>query len=172
MSYMVMGVSGSGKTTVGKLLAQKLGLHFFDADDYHLAPSIEKMRSGIPLTDEDRAEWLLKLNGLLQEAEKAGQEIVLACSALKEKYRLVLQQNLKNELKIAFLNGDAALLQSRLSAREGHYMPATLLASQLNTLEVPVQALSLDVVHPPEVLAEEIIRNFPPGSAADTGAEA
>ncbi|KAA3438425.1 gluconokinase [Rufibacter hautae] len=166
MSYMVMGVSGSGKTTVGKLLAQELGFHFFDADDYHLAPSIEKMRSGIPLTDEDRSEWLVKLNGLLQEAEKAGQEIVLACSALKEKYRLVLQQNLKNELKITFLHGDPALLQSRLSARAGHFMPGTLLTSQLNTLEVPRNALSLDVVHSPEVLVQEIIKGFPPGGTA------
>ncbi|RNI22374.1 gluconokinase [Rufibacter latericius] len=160
MSYIIMGVSGSGKSTVGKLLAQKLQLHFIDADDHHLAPSIEKMSQGIPLTDEDRAEWLRKLNHLLLEAEKTRQEVVMACSALKEKYRQVLQQNLENELKIVYLHGDQELLQSRLGKRKGHFMPAALLASQLQTLEVPHNALKLDVVNSPEVLVQQIQEGF------------
>ncbi|MBC3540276.1 gluconokinase [Rufibacter sediminis] len=169
MSYIIMGVSGSGKSTVGKLLAQKLQLHFIDADDHHLAPSIAKMSQGIPLTDEDRAEWLRKLNHLLKQAEAAGQEVVMACSALKEQYRLVLQQNLGNELKIVFLDGDEALLRSRLSNRTGHFMPGALLASQLETLEVPANALKLNVIQTPEELVQEIIQHYPAqGSSIQT----
>lgn len=160
MSYIIMGVSGSGKSTVGKLLADRLKLHFIDADDHHLAPSIAKMASGIPLTDEDRAEWLLKLNHLLLQAETTGQEVVMACSALKEKYRQVLQQDLKNTLKIVFLHGEEALLRSRLGARTAHFMPETLLASQLKTLETPINALTLDILHSPEELVQQIIQDY------------
>ncbi|WP_181305281.1 gluconokinase [Rufibacter sp. XAAS-G3-1] len=171
MSYMVMGVSGSGKSTVGKLLAQKLRLHFIDADDHHLAPSIAKMSSGIPLTDEDRAEWLRKLNHLLQEAEAAGQEVVMACSALKEQYRLVLRQNLEKGLKIVFLHGQVALLKERMGGREGHFMPEALLASQLQTLEVPADALALDIVHPPDVLVQQVIQHFKAGDGSSASPE-
>jgi carbohydrate kinase (thermoresistant glucokinase family) len=157
---MVMGVSGSGKSTVGKLLARRLQLHFIDADDHHLAPSIAKMSQGIPLTDADRAEWLRKLNHLLIEAEKSGQEVVMACSALKEQYRTVLRQNLENGLKIVYLHGEVALLKERMGGREGHFMPEVLLASQLETLEVPADAFTLDIVHAPEVLVQQVIEHF------------
>ncbi|ALJ00387.1 gluconokinase [Rufibacter tibetensis] len=160
MSYIIMGVSGSGKSTVGELLAKRLKLHFIDADDHHLAPSIAKMASGIPLTDEDRAEWLRKLNHLLLQAEATGQEVVMACSALKEKYRQVLQQDLKNTLKIVFLHGDEALLKSRMGARTAHFMPETLLASQLQTLEKPSKALNLDIIHAPEELVQQIMQHY------------
>ncbi|KAA6434851.1 gluconokinase [Rufibacter glacialis] len=165
MSYMVMGVSGSGKSTVGKLLAQHLHLHFIDADDHHLAPSIAKMSQGIALTDGDREEWLAKLNSLLVKAEETEQEVVMACSALKENYRQVLRQNLQKGLKIVFLHGDKALLKSRMGNREGHFMPETLLASQLETLEIPKEALTLDISHTPEELVQQIIQALPPDPA-------
>lgn len=160
MSYMVMGVSGSGKSTVGKLLAQKLHLHFIDADDHHLAPSIAKMASGVPLTDQDRMEWLRKLNRLLKQAEKTDQEVVMACSALKDYYRQILQDGLAAPLKIVFLHSDEEVLKQRLSGRTGHFMPQTLLASQVQTLEVPKDALQLDIIHSPNELVHQIIQHF------------
>ncbi len=155
---MVMGVSGSGKSTVGKLLAQRLGLHFIDADDHHLAPSVEKMSQGIPLTDEDRQAWLQKLNHLLLEAERTNQEVVLACSALKEQYRQVLRQNLTLPLKIIYLHGEERVLRHRMRSRQGHFMKDVLLASQLATLEIPADALRVDITHPPEQIVEQIIQ--------------
>ncbi|MFC6999536.1 NADP-dependent phosphogluconate dehydrogenase [Rufibacter roseus] len=160
MSYLVMGVSGSGKSTVGMLLAQQLQLHFIDADDYHPPTSVQKMSAGIPLTDEDRQDWLQRLNQLLQEAENLGQEVVMACSALKESYRNTLNTGLKNQLKIIYLHGEEEVLEQRLGNRSGHFMPKILLTSQLQTLEVPKDALHLNVVHTPQQLVQQIILNL------------
>ena len=135
-AIVVMGVSGSGKSHVGRLLAERLGWAFADADDFHPAANVAKMRSGVPLDDADRGPWLAALAGLLQAARADGQPLVLACSALKRAYRhrLGLPQP---GIRLVHLTGPAVVLRKRIEQRAGHFMPATLLDSQLATLEPP-----------------------------------
>ncbi len=154
-----MGVSGSGKTTVGELLAQHLGRPFYDGDDFHPAANIAKMAAGHPLTDEDRAGWLATLAADLQPWEAAG-GAVLACSALKESYRQTLQAGASLPLTWVFLDTDPAVLRQRLEARKGHYMKVNMLESQLETLEKPTYGLRLTDDVPPETLAEQIIERL------------
>lgn len=151
-AIVLMGVAGCGKTTVGERLAARLGWTFLDADDYHPPANVEKMRSGHPLTDEDRWPWLDRLNQLLRD----GGSTVLACSALKQKYRDRIAAGVA-DIRWVHLAGSFGLIESRLAARKGHYMPAALLASQFETLEPPGAALSLDVTDPPDVLVERIL---------------
>lgn len=151
-AIVLMGVAGSGKTTVGKLVAERLGWRFLDADDFHSRDNVEKMRSGQPLTDDDRWPWLDRLNGLLREDGPA----VLACSALRQRYRDRIGAGL-DDVRWVHLAGSFDLIGSRLAARKGHYMPASLLASQFGTLEPPSDALTIDVADTPEVLAERIL---------------
>lgn len=152
-AVVVMGVCGTGKSTVGLGLADRLGFPYADADDYHPAENVAKMREGIALTDEDREPWLDRLRGLLEEHLSSGTGIVLACSALREIYRERLKPT-HGELKIVFLRGDRELLAERITARTDHYMPPTLLDSQLATLEVPAprNALWCDVAEAPETI--------------------
>lgn len=138
-----MGVSGSGKTTIGKLLGKKLGLVFYDADDYHPEANIIKMASGKPLDDEDRQGWLERLNQLIREREKQG--MVLACSALKEHYREILARNVKNDITWIYLEGSFEQILERMKGRKDHFMPSELLRSQFETLEVPAYALSVPI---------------------------
>ncbi len=154
--FVVMGVSGVGKTTVGKLLANALTLPFIDADDFHPKENIAKMASGIPLNDNDRHQWLLNLNGVLLEHQKTG--AVLACSALKEKYRDLLNSGLKKPLRFILLEGSFEQLKQRLQARKGHFMPAKLLTSQLETLEPPQNAIKVSISHTPDEIVAQIIR--------------
>ena len=149
-----MGVAGSGKTTVGRLLSQELGWAFADADDFHPAANVEKMRRGIPLTDEDRAPWLDALRQLLVgwiSEEKNG---VLACSALKQSYRDALAVG--PEVKIVYLKGSPALLRERVVSRHGHYMKAGMLESQFRALEEPKDAITVDVSASAEKVAAEV----------------
>lgn len=155
-----MGVSGSGKTTVGELLAQHLGLPFYDGDDFHPAANVAKMAAGHPLTDEDRAGWLATLAADLQPWEAAG-GAVLACSALKESYRQTLQAGASLPLTWVFLDTDPAVLRQRLEARQGHYMKASMLESQLETLEKPTYGLHLTDDVPVETLVEQIVAQLP-----------
>ena len=155
MSFIVMGVSGCGKTTVGELLAQKLNLPFYDADDFHSPANIDKMAHGTPLTDDDRRDWLATLATKLGEWEKAGGAI-LACSALKEKYRTTLQSESQEPLHWVFLDGPKELLLERIGGRKGHYMHSNMLDSQLATLERPVYALRLSITNTPAQLVEQI----------------
>ena len=152
-AVVVMGVCGTGKSTVGLGLADRLGFPYADADDYHPAENVAKMREGIALTDEDREPWLDRLRGLLEEHLSSGTGIVLACSALREIYRERLKPT-HGELKIVFLRGDRELLAERMTARTDHYMPPTLLDSQLAILEVPAprNALWCDVAEAPETI--------------------
>ena len=140
MIVLVMGVSGAGKTAIGERLAQRLGFRFIDADDHHPAQNVAKMASGIPLDDADRQPWLEKLNSMLRGETNA----VLACSALKARYRETLARGV-DDFRTIFLNPDPALVRARLEARKHRYMPASLLASQLATLEPPVEAMEVDV---------------------------
>jgi gluconokinase len=153
MIIILMGVSGAGKTTVGQLLASQLGWEFADADDYHSAGNVEKMRTGIPLTDADRAPWLETLRALITRWIAAGKNGVLACSALKRTYRENLQ--LSPEVKFVYLKGSPSLLHQRLHSRLGHFMTEQMLASQLAALEEPEHAVIVDVdASPAEIVAK------------------
>ncbi len=153
--YVVMGVSGCGKSSIGHSLATSLGIPFFDGDDYHSSENVEKMRNGIPLTDEDRKEWLIKLNTLIQEQDN----LVLACSALKPEYRDILKRGC-DELIFCYLKGDFDTIWSRHQAREGHYFQGSaMLESQFNTLIEPSEqeALHIDINQPPEKVVHDIL---------------
>ncbi|TYK64268.1 gluconokinase [Colwellia echini] len=144
MIYIVMGVSGCGKSTVGAKLAEQLSVPFYDADDYHFPESIAKMAGGTALTDEDRKPWLNFLAKKIVEWQAAG-GCVLACSSLKQVYRDLLSSTTEGSVKFVYLQGDKDLLLSRLTNRESHFMGSTLLESQLQTLEVPLDAITVSV---------------------------
>jgi gluconokinase len=159
MIVVLMGVAGSGKTTVGKVLANQLGWKFVDADDYHPAAYKQKMRRGIPLTDEDRKPWLQTLARLIDSARDRAENIVLACSALKHAYQVYLRHGL-DVVHYVWLSGSEELIQKRLAARTGHFMNPGLLNSQFETLEPPEDAIRVDVSGTPEEVANEIRRRL------------
>jgi len=159
MIILLMGVSGSGKTTVGRILAADLGWAFYDADDFHPPANVEKMQRGIPLTDADRAPWLDALHALLASLAGDGRSAVLACSALKQSYRDHLVAGVGG-VRVVYLRGSAALLQRRLAARRGHFMPADLLRSQLEALQAPADAIAVDIADPPQAVAADIKRQL------------
>src|SRR5258708_2597917 len=150
-----MGVSGSGKTTVGQLLASELGWEYADGDDYHPTVNLEKMRNGIPLTDADRAPWLETLRALIAGWIAAGKNAVLACSALKRTYRERLL--LGPEVQVVYLRGTPQLLTQRLRARAGHFMTEGMLESQLEALEEPEDAVVVEVDRAPVRIVAEIL---------------
>ncbi|HEX5839112.1 MAG TPA: gluconokinase [Anaerolineales bacterium] len=155
-----MGVSGSGKSTLGPALALELGWDFYDADDFHPAANIAKMASGVPLTDADREPWLDSLNQKLVATLEVNRHPILACSALREKYRQRLFQNVDG-MAILYLRGSYETIRTRLAAREGHFMKETLLQSQFEALEEPPDALILDVSMPVHVMLDTILTNYP-----------
>lgn len=155
-AVVVMGVSGAGKTTVGRLLASAVGWPFYDGDDFHSPDNVARMAAGIALTDEDRRPWLAALRRLLADHLSAGQPLVLASSALKEEYRRQLSGGLK-PVTYVYLKVDEATLTARLQLRADHYMPATLLGSQLAALEEPVGALVVDAAAAPDDIVRTII---------------
>ena len=151
-----MGVSGSGKTTIGKKLSERIALPFFDADDFHNTGNKEKMKAGIPLTDDDRAGWLTTLNQLAKEQmRKKG--AIIACSALKEKYRKVLSDEITVAVYWIFLEGSYELLLERMQSRKEHFMPTDLLASQLRDLEIPEQCIVIEISNSPGKIVETIL---------------
>lgn len=145
--YLVMGVSGAGKSSVGQALSKSLNLPFYDGDDYHPQANIDKMRQGIPLEDSDRWGWLKNLNQLAKEALKK-EGAVMVCSALKEVYRQELSKDLSTACEWIYLKGSYELILERIQARAGHFMPPELLQSQFNTLEAPKNAIEIDVSAP------------------------
>ena len=157
MIVIVFGVSGAGKTTIGKLLAEELGWRFYEADDFHSRANIEKMRRGVPLTDEDRWPWLDRLRQLIKKCVGACENAVLACSALKRAYRQHLR--VSGEVKFVFLRGDYALIAKQLRSRRGHFMNPALLRSQFADLEEPrpdEEVLTIKLGRTPQQLVEEI----------------
>ncbi len=166
MIVVLMGVSGSGKTTIGTLLAARARVVFADADDYHSAANKAKMAAGHPLTDEDREPWLQALNGLMRGWYEAGQGGVLACSALKESYRATLAAGLpEGAVNFVLLDGSPQMIAERLGGRKHEFMNAQLLESQFKTLEKPEDAFTIVNDQPPPVVVDEILSHV--GSPKD-----
>ena len=166
MIIIVMGVSGSGKSTIGALLASRLGCGFSDADDFHPAANVEKMRRGIPLTDDDRWPWLGALRQAIDDWQATGTSHVIACSALRQSYRDVLSS--PGDVLFVYLKGAPETVAARLEARKGHYMNPNLLASQLATLEEPTDAIVVDIAPPPATVADEIMARLDaPGASKE-----
>ena len=157
MIVLLMGVSGAGKTTVGALLARELGWELVDADDLHPAANIEKMRSGKPLDDRDRAPWIAAIAARIRRLLDEGRGAVIACSALKAAYRAQLLVD-PARMRLVHLTGDPALIAARLSARKDHFMPAGLLSTQLAALEPPEDAIRVDIGGTPEEIVAAIRR--------------
>jgi len=157
MIIVLMGVSGSGKTTVGQILARRLGWEFLDADDLHPAANVEKMRRGEPLTDADREPWLAALRDRIDAVCDRDDDLVLACSALKHRYRDYLRADAPGCVRFVYLEGSEELLRERLANRKGHFMPPGLLHSQFEALEPPEHAVRIDVTPPAETVAENAL---------------
>ena len=157
MIVIVFGVSGAGKTTIGQLLAEELGWHFIEGDDFHPAANVEKMRRGIPLTDEDRQPWLASLRKVIEKSLAAEENAVLACSALKKKYRSYLR--ISAEVKFVYLRGGYERIAKQLRHRHGHFMDPDLLQSQFDDLEEPgpdEEIIVIELGRRPEELTQEI----------------
>jgi gluconokinase len=161
--YVVMGVTGCGKSTIGAALAERLGVDFVEGDAYHPVENVKRMASGIALTDEDRAGWLHALANRIRAARAADTGLVLACSALKRSYRDILR-SAAPELQFVFLDAPRSLLEERLAARRGHFMPASLLDSQLAALEKPASdehAWTCDIASRPQEIVDDIVARAP-----------
>lgn len=159
MIVILMGVSGAGKTTVGELLAARMGWPFYDGDAFHPPANVEKMRRGIPLTDADRWPWLEALRDHVRALADEGRSAVVACSALKASYRDLLL-SAGDQARIVYLKGTPALIDARLRARSGHFFDPALLASQFEALEEPADVIAVDVAPPPERVVAEIVRRL------------
>ena len=157
MVIVLMGAAGAGKSTVGRALADRLRWRFLDADDLHTAANIAKMASGVALDDADRFAWLAALNASMREAAACGVDLVVACSALRERYRAQLQQDVPL-VRWVFLRASRALLQDRLATRRGHFAGPALLDTQLAALEPPLEAIALDADAPVAAIVDDICR--------------
>ncbi len=171
MFIILMGVSGCGKTTVGKALAARMNVPFYDADNYHAQENLAKMATGIPLTDSDRAGWLTLLAAMIETETKAGHDGVLACSALKQSYRDVLVSSSAGNVRFVYLKGSYELILERMKKRGGHFMKPEMLKSQFETLEEPVDAITINILLPVNSIVEKIADEFFPdryhGNTAD-----
>ncbi|HSH02942.1 MAG TPA: gluconokinase [Anaerolineae bacterium] len=161
LAYIIMGVSGCGKTAVGTTLATHLNAPFYDADDYHPPANIAKMSAGIPLTDQDRLPWLHQLHTLLAQHIVKGETAVLACSALKQNYRQILRAHQTHQTHFVYLHGSFDLIWQRLTTRQNHYMKADMLHSQFATLEppTPTEAQLIPITLPINQIVAQIISN-------------
>ncbi|AWB66099.1 gluconate kinase [Saccharobesus litoralis] len=157
MIYVVMGVSGCGKSTVGQMLAEQLNVAFYDADDFHPKANVAKMTAGMPLNDEDRWPWLQSLADNMAQWQRDG-GAVLACSALKQSYRDLLASVDSQVVQFIYLQGSFATLLARLKGRKGHFMQADLLQSQLDTLEEPASAITVSIDQPVDELVSDILK--------------
>ena len=165
MIVIIMGAAGAGKTTVGRALAGALGWRFLDADDMHPPANIDKIRSGVALTDEDRAPWLARTHEALVRASREGADVVLACSALRERYRATLAEGFA-DVRWVFLDADADLLAARLRDRPGHFAGPAIVDSQLETLEPPHDAYRVRADLPADVLVDAIRRHLGRGTGS------
>lgn len=152
---VIMGVAGSGKTTIGRALAAALGWDYFEADDFHPPENVTKMSRGIALTDADREPWLRRIRERMEACGAARRSAVFTCSALKSAYRRMLSGGLAN-VRIVYLQADPAVVTERMSARRGHYMKAEMVRSQFAALEPPMEALTIDARQPPAAIVAQI----------------
>jgi gluconokinase len=162
-AIVVMGVSGAGKSTVGRIVAARLGCPFRDAYSFHPAANIEKMASGHPLTDEDRWPWLEAIAAWIDEHRMTGTTCVVTCSALKRVYRDIVTSKQRADVRLVHLKGDFGLIEGRLKARAGHFMPPALLASQFDALEEPAadeHAITVSIDTTPEEIAERVLKQL------------
>lgn len=159
-SFVIMGVSGCGKTTVARSLADRTGGVYLDADDFHPPENKQKMSAGIPLTDDNRRDWLTALNRELQRRSRDGQTVFLACSALRESYRRRIADAVPG-LQFIYLRGTRECIANRLSKRTGHFMSPSLLESQFATLEEPPDAITVDIDRPMDALMEDLFLKLP-----------
>jgi gluconokinase len=160
MFIIIMGVSGSGKTTIGQELAGRMGCRFYDGDDFHPPENVAKMAAGAPLNDEDRAGWLAALASFIRKGIDKAECGVIACSALKEKYRDVLRVDAE-QVRFVYLRGSYEVILARLQNRAGHYMKPGMLASQFEALEEPQDVLIEDIKLAPDVIVRDILgKNF------------
>jgi carbohydrate kinase (thermoresistant glucokinase family) len=159
MIIVVMGVTSSGKSTIGKLLAKRLSVPFIEGDEFHPEENIEKMSKGIPLNDDDRVPWLQLLSQQLKSHQQ-DKGAVLACSALKESYRKILQGGLNEKITWIYLDGSEELIRKRMEKRKNHFMPEALLQSQFSALEKPSYALCFSIEKEPEVIVNEIVNRI------------
>jgi gluconokinase len=158
MILLIMGVTGSGKSTVGRMLAERLGWVYLDADDFHSPSNKERMHRGIPLTETDRIPWLDAMHTALQAHTEQGQSVVLACSALRQEYRDRLMAGL--DVKLIYLRGSRELIATRLAKRMNHFAGVPILDDQFAVLEEPHDAIVLDISETPEQIVEEILRKI------------
>lgn len=159
--YVIMGVSGAGKTLIGARLARALDVAFVEGDDLHPPANVERMTAGIPLTDEDRHGWLIAIAARLRDAKRAGVGLVVACSALKRRYRELLRSVGAGDVRFVYLKGSRALLAERMAQRPGHFMPPALLDSQLAALEEPVsaeRAWVCDIRETPDTIVADLVK--------------
>ena len=159
MIYIIMGVAGSGKTTIGKLLSHRLSIKFYDADDYHEKKNINKMKKGQPLTDNDRQIWLERLSKQIKSWNESG-DAVLACSALKNKYQDILVSNNKATVIFICLEGSISTIASNIKNRDEHFFPLELVKSQFDILERPKNGFCVNINQSPEEICAEIIKTF------------
>jgi gluconokinase len=159
IALIIMGVSGSGKTTIGLALENALGWAFFDGDDFHPPENLKKMTSGIPLNDHDRAPWLERLQHLISDQLQDGNSILIACSALKRHYRQVLKGG-RSDVIFIYLKGDYQIIKARMQARSRHYMKPGMLRSQFETLEEPINAMVINIDQPISQIVNKIIENL------------
>lgn len=158
--YVIMGVSGSGKTTIGAQLARELDIEFVEGDDLHPADNVKRMAAGIPLTDDDRRGWLLAIGARLRESRRAGVGLVVSCSALKRSYRDLLRSVGEADMRFVYLAGSRTLIAERLAQRRGHFMPGSLLESQLAILEEPSSdeaAWVCDIGETPDTIVADLV---------------
>ena len=158
-AIVLMGVSGCGKTTVGKVLSETLSWPLFDGDDFHPVENVAKMSAGIPLDDDDRFPWLVKLNHLIAKNLAENRSIILACSALKARYRELIAQG-NPGVVFVYLKGDFDLIFERMQARDAHYMKAEMLKSQFTDLEEPQNAITINISESPEKISQLIVGNL------------
>jgi carbohydrate kinase (thermoresistant glucokinase family) len=162
-AIVVMGVSGAGKSTVGRIVALRLGCPFRDADSFHPQANIHKMAAGHPLTDEDRWPWLAAIAAWIREHRATGTTCVVTCSALKRAYRDIVTNQQSDDVRLVHLKGDFAVIEARLKARQGHFMPPALLASQFDALEEPAadeHAITVSIDATPEEIAERVLKRL------------